>query len=242
MEEPIRLNVRKHTQIYATKPFALRGIVTCHNCGCAISCYEKKGKYVYCRCTKQKGSCPQKQVNEVLILKQIEELFKDLTIPEKEAERIATVLKEGHKDQTNFYTKNIESLQRQLISVKQRQDRLLDMSIDGRITTEIYDTKQLGLEKEKDETAQRIGKLVEADKDYFITAHQILRLTTKAYSLFMSSNPEQKNRLLKMVLANCTLDNEKVRYEVQKPFVHLLPYTKRQLWLPAIEQVRNSFI
>jgi site-specific DNA recombinase len=225
----------KHTQLYATKPFALRGVVTCHNCGCAISCYEKKGKYVYCRCTKQKGTCLQKQVNETLILKQVEELFKDLTIPKEEAERIAQVLKESNKDQSNFYTRNISALQRQLITIKQRQDRLLDMHIDGRITMEIYDTKQLGLEKEKDETAQRISKLVEADKDYFVTALQIISLTTKAYSLFMSSTPEQKNRLLKMVLANCTLDDEKVRYEVQKPFAYLLPYTKRQLWLPGMD-------
>ena len=92
--------------------------------------------------------------------------------------------------------------------------------------------KQLELEKEKDETTQHINKLMEADIDYFITALQILRLSSKAHFLFMSSNPEQKYQLLKMILANCTIANEKVRYELRKLFVHLLPYTKRPTWLP----------
>lgn len=101
------------------------------------------------------------------------------------------------------------------------------------ITTEIYDKKQLELEHEKDQTLRRMEKLIQADKEYYVTAHQIVVMLNKAHHLFLSSNPEQKNRLLKMVLANCTLKDEKVRYDVQTPFIYLLPYTKRQLWLPC---------
>ena len=112
------------------------------------------------------------------------------------------------------------------IKKKPKLERLLEICGQSRsITTEIYDTKQLELEKMKDETTQRISQLISADNEYFVTAHQILRLVTQTHRLFLSSNAEQKNRLLKMVLANCTIEDEIVRYIVQKPFIYLLPYT-----------------
>ena len=53
-----------------------------------------------------------------------------------------------------------------------------------------------------------MDKLQTADEEYYITANYILSLANRAYDLFLSSEPDIKRQLLKLVLQNCEMNME----------------------------------
>jgi len=81
-----------------------------------------------------------------------------------------------------------------------------------------------------------------ADEEYYLTSEYLLKLASKASELFESSEPEEKRLLLKMTLQNLELEGKKVRFTYQKPFDTIANYASRQAWLPALDQVRTSFV
>lgn len=50
----------KNNSGFGVKDFAYRGLFTCGTCGCMLTAEIKKGKYVYYRCTGNRGSCPKR--------------------------------------------------------------------------------------------------------------------------------------------------------------------------------------
>ena len=72
-----------------------------------------------------------------------------------------------------------------------------------------------------------------ADEEYYITANYIVTLANRAYDLFLSSEPDIKRQLLKLVLQNCEIDNGSLRYTLNYPFSAIFDCVKRSAWLPG---------
>ena len=78
-----------------------------------------------------------------------------------------------------------------------------------------------------------------ADEEYYITANYILSLANRAYDLFLSSEPDIKRQLLKLVLLNCEIDNGSLRYNLNYPFSAIFDCVKRSAWLPLQDVFRH---
>jgi hypothetical protein len=84
----------------------------------------------------------------------------------------------------------------------------------------------------------RLEQLQEAEENYYITAKCVLKVINKAYELFLSSEPDfvktssgmvdEKRQLIKLILSNLKLDDEKIVWDVQKPFDLILETTDRK--------------
>lgn len=61
-------------------------------------------------------------------------------------------------------------------------------------------------------------------------AKYVLDLIDRAHELFVSSEVEEKRQLIKLVLSNLRLDDEKLVYDAQKPFDILLNSFDSQRW------------
>lgn len=81
----------------------------------------------------------------------------------------------------------------------------------------------------------------EYDK-FYITARYLLELANRAYELFKSSEVEERRQLIKLVLSNLRVEDKIVRYDAIKPFDTILNDADGQLWLPAIEEIRNNIL
>jgi|WetSurMetagenome_2_1015567.scaffolds.fasta_scaffold05285_10 site-specific DNA recombinase len=64
-----------------------------------------------------------------------------------------------------------------------------------------------------------------------MSSSYLLELASRAYDLFMSSQPAQKNKLLKMVLANLHVKDGKLIPELKNLFQGVLNCNERQVWL-----------
>ncbi len=59
----------------------------------------------------------------------------------------------------------------------------------------------------------------------------MLDLSNRAWELFKSSEPEEKNQLLKFILQNLELKGKNLVYELRNPFQGIADYQKTGNWL-----------
>jgi site-specific DNA recombinase len=74
------------------------------------------------------------------------------------------------------------------------------------------------LKAKQQEITSKMQKHVKADEAFYITAHTILSLASRARDLFESSEVEEKRQLLNFVFQNLTLEREKLAHTVREPF------------------------
>jgi cytidylate kinase len=79
----------------------------------------------------------------------------------------------------------------------------------------------------------------EADKDFYLVANMVMNLAKRARDIFESSEPEEKNELLKYLLQNCELDGRNLVYKLKAPYQTMLLASNHSDWLRIVEEVRT---
>jgi hypothetical protein len=97
--------------------------------------------------------------------------------------------------------------------------------------------------KYKSEMEDLDRKLVEYtnnDKSFNITSAYLLQLASRSKSIFESSQPEQKNKILRMLLANPTLNEKRLQLPLLKPFSVLIDTLESSNWLEVVNALRKT--
>ncbi len=213
------------------KTFTFNGILKCAICGCGISSYEKKG-FVYMRCTKSKNiPCSQPHTAEAELTPQVTELLSKLEISESVVEKLVNILKSEHNNIQTFYKNAIAQTRTEYKKLQKKLDTLYEDRLDGRITVAEYDKYVTKYKSDMDELDRKLVEFTNNDKSFIVTAGYLLKLASNAKNLFESSQPEQKNRILRLLLANTTLKEKRLQLHLLKPFNTLLLEKKSQIWL-----------
>lgn len=215
---------------YGTKAFAFKRLLTCSECGWHLSTYTVKGiNYVRCH------NCKAIHVKEDTLLKQAAVVFTDLTMPEAVVDDLTQKLRDFHKDEQDFYEQNVQRINRDLKKIRKRMDTMYEDRLDGRITADKYDS--LIEEWKAQETAllEELQGHSEADQAFLISCSYILELAKRASELFTRSQPDQKNRLLRFVFANCSVKGGKLIPKLKKPFEGIVQCNKSKNWLPRLD-------
>ncbi|HUC79163.1 MAG TPA: hypothetical protein VMQ58_02875 [Candidatus Saccharimonadales bacterium] len=79
-----------------------------------------------------------------------------------------------------------------------------------------------------DELDRKLVEFTNNDKSFVVTSEYLLRLASQAKQIFESSQPAKKNRILRMLLGNCTLNEKRLQLNLLKPFSSLYLDTKNQ--------------
>jgi site-specific DNA recombinase len=220
------------TKTSTKQVFIFSGILKCATCGCTISSYEQKG-HVYMRCTKAKVGiiCDQPHVAEADILPQVTELLEKLNISEGIVKQVLELMKSQHDNIQLFYRNAISQTQAEYKRLELRISTLYEDRLDGRITTNDYDKYVTKYKSEMEDLDRKLMEYTDSDKSFELTSSYLLELASKAKQLFESSQPEQKNNILRLLLANPTLRAKKLQLPLLKPFANIYKYHKTQNWL-----------
>lgn len=103
------------------------------------------------------------------------------------------------------------------------------------ITYAEYDKMIVELKKKEQDLLAELSEHSKADEEFLISSSYLLELANRAYDLFMSSQPAQKNRILKMVLANLEIKDGKLVPKLKNLFQGVLICNERQEWLPRLD-------
>lgn len=86
------------------------------------------------------------------------------------------------------------------------------------IDDELYQKKFQEGKTRQQEIVSQMERHVHADEQFYITANTVMRLASRAWEIFESSEVEEKRQLLNFVFQNLQLDGEKLAHTFREPF------------------------
>ena len=189
------------------------------------------------RCIKSKEGviCDQPPTSEEHLIPQVNEYLERLAISEKRVLEVLDILKKGHDDIQLYYQTAISETRSKISKLNKKIDMLYDDRLEGRITTNDYDKYVTKYKNDKEELEKKLVEYTNDDKSFVVTAEYLLKLAQNAKSVFESSQPAQKNKILRTLLANCKINQKRLQLNLLQPFSSLVSDSKSQNWLRELD-------
>ena len=105
-----------------------------------------------------------------------------------------------------------------MTAARRRIDQAYQDKLDGKISEEFWECKMAEWTREERSIQDALARLDQPTNDRLLTVRKTLELANKAYSLYLTRNPEEQAQLLRMVLLNCAIDGASVQPTYRKPF------------------------
>ena len=138
--------------------FPFRGLILCHECGCAITPDEQKGHNYY-RCGKRRGPCSLKTMREEALTYLLRESLRMVSIPDADAEGMLAEVERWKLTESEKQTELVARQKGELSRTTDRLNRLLEVFIDGAISKQEFAALKEKLAHEKADVADSIAKL-----------------------------------------------------------------------------------
>lgn len=217
-----------------------RGLINCADCGCMYTPSPNRHKklnrevqsdcYYYCTNSKKMHNKKPKGTNDAELTATFAELFRFLSIPQKDLEWLQKSLNSVHEGKIQFNEEQIKK-QREIIDKSQKriESAYVD-KCDGSITEDEYAKFRQRWRNDQKKAEKILARIREADEEYYITVQYLLQLASRSYEIFMGSEPEEKRRIIQMTLQNLQIKDGELVYEWQKPFDSIFECKGRLLW------------
>ena len=103
--------------------------------------------------------------------------------------------------------------------------------LDGTVAEDFWMRKMNDWRLEEQQVEMAIQGLSSAETgDTVLNAQRIFELANKAYSLYVSQNPVEKAKLLRMLFSNCSVDAVSVTPTYRKPFDMIAKRARSEEW------------
>lgn len=109
------------------------------------------------------------------------------------------------------------------------------------ITAIDYDKYAKKYSEEKTELERKLVEYTNNDKSFIVTSSYLLQLASRAKEVFESSQPDKKNKILRMLLANCQINEKRLQLNLLKPFSVLSRTLETQNWLRRLDSNQWPF-
>lgn len=218
---------------YASKPFILRGMMKCADCGCTITPETTKG-HIYYSCTNyHKFHKKRIYVREEELLAPIYEVLRNIQLSDEKIKDITEDLRKSNQAKNHFHEQSLRTLRKEYDLIENRISKMFDLRLDdSSITKEMFNKKLKEYKERQTEINEEIQRHTDADENYYITANTVLNLAKRAYKIFQSSEVSEKRQLLNFLLQNCKLQGKKLLFELKTPFDTVLQANKCSSMLP----------
>lgn len=229
----VRTGRFKRTAKRTKQPFLLSGLVRCKHCGCLLSPYIKKGKYVYMRHTSPDGCQHTSNVGENIIVKEVQNQLQSIQFSDEQKQDLQKKLKTAYEKKYGNNKYQLEKSKTELDDLKENQAKLLDLLIAGTITDEVYKEKNNQFEQKKAQLENSIREMAEPDDSLDKAIDNVLNFSQNSFEIFKSSQIEEKRRILNFVFENFFMDGKNVEISMHKHFKLLSKIGACQDWCPG---------
>lgn len=212
---------------YASKPFILRGMMKCADCGCTITPETTKG-HIYYSCTNyHKFHKKRIYIREEKLLAPIYEVLKNIQLSDDKIKEITDDLRKSNQAKNHFHERSLRALRKEYDLIENRISKMFDLRLDdSSITKEMFNKKLKEYKERQAEINEEVQRHTDADENYYITANTVLNLAQKAYEVFESSEVSGKRQLLNFLLQNLKLQGKNLLFELKTPFDTVLQANK----------------
>jgi len=225
--QEIRTGYHKKPFKYASKPFILRGMIKCADCGCTITPENAKG-HTYYSCTNYHRLHKKRiYIREEALLTPIYETLKNIQLPDEKIKEITEDLRKSNQAKNHFHKQSLNVLRQEYDQIENRISKMFDLRLDdSSITKDMFNKKLKEYKEKQSELNEKIQKYTDADENYYIIANTVLNLAKRAYEIFQSSEVLEKRQLLNFLLQNLELKGRKLMFKLKTPFDTVLQANK----------------
>jgi site-specific DNA recombinase len=216
---------------YSKRDIAFRGLMTCAYDDCMVTGEVQKAKYVYYRCTGHRGKCDLPRFREEDIANRLGEPLKCLQGPSEIVSRIVTTLREDQRQAVGKVNVERKRMEARLTGIRNRMDAAYSDKLDGKIPEDFWERKMSDWRMEEQQVKMAIQGIASAELgDRALDAQRIFELANKAHLLYVSQNPVEKAKLLRMLFSNCSVDAVSVTPTYRKPFDMIFKRAQLEEW------------
>ncbi len=140
--------------------FPFRGLLTCGECGSSITAQYAQGnggQYRYYRCTKKKGFCSQKYIQEKDLAAQFQERLKSVGISDEQTANMLEQIEKWNKEAVSSSQVSVQNLKAKQKETQVKLDKLVSLYIDCEVEKESYLIKKEELLKTKVSLANKLS-------------------------------------------------------------------------------------
>ena len=215
---------------YRKHEFAFRGLLTCAYDNSKVTAEMKKGLYTYYRCTGFRGKCDLPYFREEELGDRLGQILRDIHIPDAILGQLEQSLLNDKGREEAIRRQQKERSEQRLAIVRHRLDQAYQGKLDGKITNEFWERKSAEWQSEEHQVIAAIQEVNASKPERLLDAMRILELANKAYFLYLKQPPQEKAKLLRMVLSNCAIDAASIYPTYRKPFDVIFQRAKNEEW------------
>jgi hypothetical protein len=157
-------------------------------------------------------------------------ILKGIQIPDHVLARLQESLAHDQEKAQDVMTARRNALQPRLSAVRRRMDQAYQDKLDGKIPEDFWERKMAEWTAEERSIHDALGRLEHTTNEQLLTVQRTLELANKAYSLYLTRNPQEQAELLRMVLLNCAIDAATIQPTYRKPFDLIFERAKNEEW------------
>ncbi len=224
------------------RPYSFRNILTC-SCGRTINPYTAKIRYNYYRCVNNECEYYQQVIKEEILLKQAENILKGLVFSNEAVNFIVDKLKADFNHESLYQKQKRVEIYKDIEKFGEMKDNLLNKYLESNtsITDDIYTKKSQELESKIYELNLQLRQKTNENAELHLTASSLFNLINRLPEVFKSSNPQEKNQILKYLISNSLQTGEKAEFNLKKPFLFLFNNAENQHWFGNRDSNPNSW-
>lgn len=174
---------------------------------------------MYYRCARYTAAGhPSIRLTEAQLDKQIMVIFASIRLPHTVREWFGEMLTLWSQGEQKSSRTEAEDIQRQLSSLRTRQDTLLNLHLDKKIDAERFSAKDVEI---RDRIAQYTLKLESVDRgqdEHVDLARKVFELSQTVAGRWVAADYSARRQLLEIVCLNFRLDGVSLVPEWRKPF------------------------
>ncbi len=201
--------------------FPFTGLLTCGECGAAITAQWARGNggtYRYYRCTKRLGSCSQRYLREDLLVEQLKDKISKVALCEDWKEKMLAKVEMWEKENIQSPQSFAQNLEKDIKDTETKLDRLVNAFLDGSIEKETYLAKKdefiktkTDLNKRKSDFGRKGNNWIEPLKEWILAAHHAEKLAS-------SNNFDEIKSFAEKIGTNRRLLDRKLIFDFVRPF------------------------
>jgi len=207
--------VKKHN-------FDFLGLMKCP-CSAAITAERKIKKsgrtYIYYRCTKKKGPCPEKHfLRYEELYDQITSFIQKVSLSSQDTEKVLVELDKEENQAKEQARVVVQNLKNQLIEVEMKLESLLDLYLAKGLAQNEYTHKKQKILTHKLEIQEQIKDFEQRGLSWLEPAREFVLSLNQAAKLLESKNKTEMTTFLKNIGSNHILRNRQFCFEPKKPY------------------------
>ena len=199
-------------------PFAYKGLITCAECGCLITFETKKQKYTYGHCSQFKGKHNGKYLREKEFTSVYEAMLKKIIVPDDVAQTILDLINADKAESNKNKQAKATTLKAEIARYEHRLGRLYEDHLDDKIPESLYQMKTAEYQTIIANLRTQVSTYELSDKDSLETVSHLLEVSKNAHKIFSEADSIGKRDILKKVLSNSQLEDDRLLLKLKKPY------------------------